>query len=333
MLLSTDNSVRAQHEAVRNSVGWYDFTHHLLEVTGEDATTFLDKIYVNAIAKAKVGGAKYTTMLNEDGIILDDVVVFRMEENKYWISTLYLQRLLKWLDVHKGDSNVTYKDITSKWQMYSIQGPNSKDLVNSVLEENVDDMKFFTIRDNKIDDIPVKVARSGYTGEKLGFEIYVAPKNAELVEAKFTENGKAYGAMQITEIDVMTYTLAAEKGFILMTDVCETNPFEVGLDGAIDWSKDFIGKEALEKVKAEGPKRQLLGFTVDEAEAKIYGGPHGAPIMLNGEIVGKVTKFTHSFIIDKNIGYALIDKAKAKIGDKVIINGVEAVLTDRQIVK
>jgi aminomethyltransferase len=333
MLLSTDASVKAQHAAVRNAVGWYDFTHKLIEVTGEDATAFLEKIYPNPIAKAKVGGAKYTPMLNEEGIIIDDVVVFRLAENQYWISTLYSRQLLLWFDAHKGESQMEYNEITPDWHMYSVQGPKSRDLVNSFLAEKVDDLKFFTIKDNRIDAVPVKVARSGYTGEKWGYEIYVATESKGVVEDKLAANGQAFGGMQITEFDVMTYTLACERGFILMTDIGDTNPFEVGFDASIDWSKDFIGKAALEKVKAEGPKRQLLGFTVDDNAAIIYGGPHGAPIMKNGVRVGKATKFTHSFVIDKNIGYALVDRAKAKVGDKVTINDYEAVLTDRQIVK
>lgn len=333
MLLYNDESVKKQHLAVRNTAGWYDFTHKLLEVKGEDATSFLDNIFVNTIAKAKVGGAKYTVMLNEDGIIIDDVIVFRMEENKYWVSTLYIRELIKWFDANKGENKVEYTDITPQWTMYSVQGPKSKDLVSSFLAESVDDQKFFTIRDNKIGDVPVKVARSGYTGEKVGYEIYVAPDQIGVVEAKLAENEKAFGAMEITEVDVMAMTLAAEKGFILMLDIAETNPFEVGFDKTIDWSKDFIGKDALEKIKDQEPKRQLLGFIVDEEEVRIYGGPHGNPVMLNGEEVGKVTKFTHGFTIGKNIGYALVEKAKANIGDKVTINGVDAVLTDRQIVK
>lgn len=333
MLVSTDPSIKAQHEAVRNAVGWYDFTHKLIEVTGEGATAFLEQIYAGSIARTKVGGAKYTMMLDEAGIITDDVIVFHLEENKYWISTLYSRQLLMWLDVHKGDYKVKYKEITANWRMYSVQGPKAKELVNAILAENVDDMKFFTIRDNKIDDVAVKVARSGYTGEKSGYEIYAPAANAALLEAKLAEQGEAFGAMKITEIEVMVYGLACEKGYILMTDVCGTNPFEVGFEGAIDWSKDFIGKEALEKVREEGPKRQLLGFTVDDDSALIYGGPHGAPVIMNREVVGRATKFTYGATVGKNIGYALVDKAKAKVSDKVIINGVEAVLTERAILK
>jgi aminomethyltransferase len=330
-MLINDSAMRAQHEAVRNAVGWYYYTHKLLEVTRADATAFLDKIFVNPIAKLKIGGAKYTTMLNEDGIIIDDVIVFHMEENKYWISTLYMKELIAWLDAHKGASKVEYKDITGITEMYAVQGPKSKDLLNAFLAEKVDDLKFFTIRDNKIDNVPVKIARSGYTGE-LGYEIYVAPENTGLVESKLADCGKAFGAMQVTEFQVMVWTLPTEKGYNLMSDIGGTNPFEAGFDGAIDWSKDFIGKEALEKVKAEGPKRQLLGFIADDDAAHIEArnrGAAGAAVELRGEEIGRVTKFTYSYTFAKSIGFALVDGAKAKVGDKVTINGYAATLTDR----
>ncbi len=330
-MLKNDEFTRVQHEAVRNSVGWYDWTHQLLEVTGTDATAFLDKIFVSSIAKVKVGAAKYTTMLNEDGIIIDDVIVFHMEENKYWVSTVHIKKMIAWFNANKVASKVEYKDITGITRMYAVQGPKSKDLVNSFLVEKVDDIRFFTIKDNKIDDISVKVARSGYTGE-LGYEIYVAPENAGLVESKLADCGKAFDAMQVTEFQVMAWTLPSEKGYVLMSDLRGTNPFETGFDGAIDWSKDFIGKAALEKVKTEGPKRQLLGFTVDDDAAHIEAmnrGSFGAAVMVNGEEIGRVTKFTYGYTIGKSIGFALVDRAKAKVGDKVTINGYAATLMDR----
>ncbi|HEY3388985.1 MAG TPA: hypothetical protein VGK38_05400, partial [Prolixibacteraceae bacterium] len=141
-MIINDPVMKSQHEAVRNTIGWYCWTHFLLEVTGPDATAFLDKIFVSSIAKTKVGRAKYTTMLNEEGIIIDDVIVFHIEEDKYWISTLHLNKLILWIDDHKGDSDVAYEDITSTKEMYAVQGPKSKDLLNTILAENVDDQKF-----------------------------------------------------------------------------------------------------------------------------------------------------------------------------------------------
>ncbi len=330
-MLIDDAAMKAQHEAVRNAVGWYCWTHHLLAVTGADATAFLDRIFASSIARTKVGGAKYTTMLDEDGIIIDDVIVFHMEENQYWISTLHVKKLIAWLDAHKDESNVKYEDITSTMEMIAVQGPKSRDLVNAILAEKIDDLKFFAIRDNGIENIPVKVARTGYTGE-LGYEIYFAPENMALVESKLAECGKAFDAMQITEFQVVVWTLPSEKGYNLMSDLRGTNPLETGFDRTIDWDKEFIGKSALEKIKAEGPKRHLLGFTVDDDAAHIEGmnrGSFGAVVMVDGQEVGRVTKFTYSYTNEKCIGFALVDRARANIGDRAIISGYAATLTDR----
>ena len=96
-----DEMKRAEHMAVRTTVGWYLWTHNILEVTGRDAAAFLDKIYANPIANLKLGRARYTTMLNEKAEILDDVVVFRLDEEKFWISTLFVDKLIAWLDLNK----------------------------------------------------------------------------------------------------------------------------------------------------------------------------------------------------------------------------------------
>jgi aminomethyltransferase len=325
-MIINDPVMKTQHEAVRNTVGWYCFTHYLLQVTGADATALLDKIYVSSIAKTKVGRAKYTTMLNEDGIIIDDVIVFHIEENKYWISTLHLNnKLIPWLDDHKGESDVAYEDITGITEMYAIQGPKSKDMLNAILAENINDHKFFSIRDNKINDIPVKIARTGYSGE-LGYEIYVASENAGDVEAALAGCGKPFGAVEVTEFQVKVWSLPSEKGYNLMSDLRGTNPFEVGFEDSIDWSKDFIGKESLERLKEEGPKRQILGFIADDETVQIEGmnrGSFGAVVKINGEDAGRVTKYVYSYT------FALVDRARAKVGDRVTISGYAATLTDR----
>ncbi|MDR1421597.1 MAG: aminomethyltransferase family protein [Coriobacteriales bacterium] len=327
-----DDWKRREHEAVRNTVGWYYFTHHLVEVTGKDAAAFLDLIYLKPISNLEVSRARYTTMLNEQAQILDDVVVFRLEENKFWVSTLYAVKLTRWLDTHKGDYDVTYEIITDQWDMYAVQGPKSKDLVNALVEKNIDDQKFFQILDNKIDDIPVKINRGGFTGEKVGYEIYVSPAFCETIEAKLAETGKDFGAVEVQEFQIMALSLPTEKGFYLMADIQWANPFEVGLADGVDWNKDFIGKEALLKIKEEGPKRTLLGFITDEDDVHIHPkdrGGSGHPVLMGGEEVGRVTKFTYGYISERSIGFALVDADKAKIGDRIVINGYSGTLTER----
>lgn len=332
MLLSTDPSVRAQHLAVRNNVGWYDFTHHLVEVKGPDAMKLLDKVCVALIYKAAIGVSKYTTMLNEDGLIIDDTIVTHMGEDLYWVSGLYVRDQLRWLERHSGGMDVEFRKITDEWKMYSIQGPNSLALVNTVVDTPVDEQKFFRMADNTMDGIPVKVHRAGYTGKKRGYEIYIAAQQEQLLVDKLEKKGGEINACHVTELDVMVMTLAAEAGFVLMMDIYKASPFEVGMEKAIDWSKDFVGKEAAAKVRENGPKRKLLGFTVANDEAIIYGGPlwKGNPLIKDGVQVGRATKYTSGFSVGKNIGYAMVDLDKANIGDTVTINGYEAVLTEKQ---
>ncbi|MBS6397938.1 MAG: aminomethyltransferase family protein [Clostridiales bacterium] len=327
-----DAMKRSEHMAVRETAGWYLYTHQLVEVTGEDAAAFLDYMVPNNIMTLGVTRDRYTTMLNEKGQIIDDIVIMQVEEGVYWVSTLYAKRMIPWFDEHKGDRKAAYKNITAQWDMYAVQGPKSKEVLNSLLETSVDGQKFFQILDNKIGDIPVKINRGGFTGEKLGYEIYCAPENSKAVVEKLRAAEAEFGMKEVTDIQIMVWTLPTEKGFYLMCDIHWTNPLEVGLDKNINWEKEFIGKEALLKVKEEGAKRTLLGFTVDEEDifipAKNLGGP-GTPVMYGGEEVGRVTKVTYSYCLDKNIGYALVDNSKVKIGDKVLLHNFEAVLTDK----
>lgn len=327
-----DEMKRAEHMAVRNTAGWYLYTHELIEVTGEDAAAFLDYLYANPIANLAPSRARYTTMLDEEGKIRDDVVIFRIEENRFWVSTLYTRKVLPWYKAHKGEYQVAWKDITKDWDMYAVQGPESKNILNDILDQPVDGQKFFQILDNSIDGIPVKINRGGFTGEKLGYEVYIAPEHTRLVIDKLREAEPKFGAKQVTEIQVMVWSLPTEKGFYLMCDIGWANPMEVGLDKGIGWDKDFIGKEALLKIKEGGPKLILLGFITKDEDifipAKNLGGP-GTPVMYDGEEVGRVTKVTYSYVLDQNIGYALVDNSKVKIGDKVMLHGFEAELTDK----
>lgn len=313
---------RMEHQAVREDVGYHDFTHELLEATGEDVAAFMDKMFVNNLSGADVGKGVYTTMLNEEGKIIDDLIIFRIEENKYWLSTLYIEQMQSWFDQHKEGFDVAYKDITKETTMYAVQGPKSRDLLNTFLDEDINDLAFTRITDRKIDDVPVKVARFGFTGE-LGYELYFAPEHVDLIEAKLKAGKDEFGAMELTT-DVFLSSLPTEKGLKLMRDYEGLDPYEAGLGWSVDWDSDFIGKEAIRESKENGPKQSLVGFTVEDADAAVELESN---ITKDGEVVGKVTNYTYGFTVEKNIGFALIDNAKAAIGDDVMIGEVSAKLT------
>lgn len=330
-----DDMKRSEHMAVRKTFGWYYFTHQIVEVIGQDCDAFLDEMFANPVANLKPGRARYTTMLNEHAEIIDDVVVFRMEEKQFWVSTLFAFKMLLWFDAHKGERDVAYKNITEQWDMYAVQGPKSRDVINSLVQNDVNEQKFFEIRDNKIGEILVKISRAGFTGEKLGFEIYVSPEQGAQIEDKLKKAAEIFAGKEVTEFQVMTLTLPAEKGFYCMRDLMHTNPFEVGLEHGIDGNRSFIGKEALADIREKGAEKEMVGFNVNQADVQInhkcFGGP-GDPVMKDGEEAGRVSKFTYSFMLDKNIGYILARKGCLKTGDKVLIHGYEAVIADKPFV-
>ncbi len=145
---------RKEHEAVRQAVGIYDFTHQLLEVTGKDAGVFLDKLFVNGFSNAKVGQAKYTTMLNKEGIIEDDVIIFRLSNTCYWISTLYIDKMIAHFDAVKKEEDVAYRNRTPETSMIAVQGPDAHKVLNRLLAEPVDDVKHFMTTDAILTSLP-----------------------------------------------------------------------------------------------------------------------------------------------------------------------------------
>lgn len=327
-----DDMKRGEHMAVRNSVGWYFWTHQLLEVTGTDVTAFLDHMFPNDVASLAVGRDRYTTMLNERGEIIDDVVIMRMSEDVYWVSTLFATKLDDWWYFHQGDYDVEWTEITDDWAMYAVQGPKAKELVNALVKEPVDNLRFFAHVDNEIDGIACKINRAGFTGEKLGYEIYVNPDDGEALEALLKPAAEKLGGREVTEFQVFAWTLPTEAGFYYMRDLAHTNPFEVGLEKNINWDKDFIGKDALLKVKEAGPAREMVGFEVEEADiyirSKQYGGP-GEAVYVDGEEVGRVSKLVYSYVQEKNIGYILVKKSTLREGDRLNVHGHEIVITGK----
>lgn len=329
LLISSDSNCKNQHEAVRNTAGWYYFTHHLIEVTGPDSCRLLDRVYVSNIGKLEPTRGRYTMMLTEEGIPQDDCVIFCLGKNHYWISNLHPPRTLRELSDHSQDLNVHFEKITNKIDMYAIQGPRSEAMIQSLVAADPSSQKRFQIVDNTIGNLNVKVAKGGYTGE-TGYEIYIASDEHEKLEQILKEIGPKFDAVEVTEFDVMTYTLATEAGLYLVTDIDEADPFVTHMEWMIDWNKeDFLGKAAALLVKNQPRTQELIGFTVDEKFYKAHGGPYGAYLYKDGEQIGRCTKFTFGFTLDKWVGFGLVKAGKVKPGDHIVIdyNG-DGVVTD-----
>jgi len=328
MLFKEDSVARAQHQSVRENVGWFQWTHDLVEVIGADAGKFLDYLFVNSIYKAVVGRTKYTTMLNEDGKIIDDTIVMHMGEDHYWVSTLYAPQFIKWSDAHRSGFDVSYRNITDDTVMFSVQGPNSAKMMNALSKSLIDDLKRFQVMDNMIGDVHVKVHRSGFTGEN-GFEIYCAKSDAAAVEAALREVGKSLSAVELDILEVYVRSLSMEKGFALRQDMFGLTPYECGLDWSVDLEKDFVGKDALLRAKEEDPKQLLMGL---EFLAESYEDITQREIVYSRGIpCGFVRAVIYGYTVDKNIGFAVIDRAHAAVGEKVTVgsNNSPAIVTDK----
>lgn len=326
-----DDMKRAEHMAVRTTVGWYLWTHQIVEVTGEDCAAFLEMVFPKNIGNLAIGRERYTPMLDDNAQIIDDVVVFRMEEKKFWVSTLFRAEMFNWFAAHKGELDVAWVDVTPRWEMYAVQGPKSLKMVNTLVAAPVDEQKFFEIKVNQIDGIPVYVNRAGFTGEKLGYEIYFPKAEAPEMEKKLRALAESLGGREVTEFQVMAWTLPCEAGFYYMRDLRHTNPYEVGLTAGINWDKEFIGKEALAKIRDEGVQREVVGFTVAEADIHIKGrhmGNEGEFVYKDGEYVGRCMKIVYSYVNEINNGTIIAKKGTLKPGDKVTMHGHEAIITE-----
>lgn len=329
-MVKNNELLKKEHEAVRNKVGFFDFAHDILEVTGKDARDFLDYMCVNVISELKPKSASYTTILNENADALDDVIVFYHGGDKYWVTTLFMDSLQKWFNSHVKDRNVKFEDITKEKALYAVQGPNSKQVINKMLKDSVDDLGYFEFKETMLDDINVMVSRTGFTGE-LGYELYFHPKYTEQIVKALKDKGEEFGIREITTNVTLT-SLPTEKGYITVNDFKGANPIELGLEWSVDCEKDFVGKEKLCVLKEEGPERRLVGFEVEGDNIEIKKGDI---VKVDGKEIGNVTTFTYGFTVDMYIGYALIESQYAKEGDKLtIVNGnkeIEANIVEGRI--
>lgn len=333
-----DEMKRSEHMAVRTTVGWYLWTHHLVEVVGADVDAFMDHFFANPISNLAVGRERYTTMLNDDAEIIDDVIIFRKAENKYWISTLFAKEMIAWFDARKGAFQATYQDVTAQYHMYAIQGPKALEMMNALLKNAVDTLRFYSFSDfdqNEIDGIPVMVNRAGFTGEKIGYELYIPAEKADEIENRLQIEATKLGGKEVTEFQIMAWTLPTEAGFYYMRDLRHCNPLEVNLGKGINWGHDFIGRDALMQVRDAGPEREMVGFTIETADIRIaskhLGGP-GEPVFVNGEEVGRVAKLVYGYVKETNIGYIFAKTGALKPGDKVTIHGYEAVICEKRFI-
>jgi len=314
-----------------------------IEISGPDAFDFTQLLVARDLNKCAVEQCKYVFLCLPDGGIINDPVLLRVEENRFWLS-LADSDVELWARgvAYNAGMNVEIKELDVG--PLQVQGPKSKDVMSDLFGEGVLEIPYYYMRPYEIDGMNVLVSRTGYTSE-LGFEIYLydASKNGVKMWERVLEAGKPHGL----EVIGPCHIRRIEGGILALGPGCDmwfdTNPYEVGM--GYDWmvdleqASDFIGKEALSKIKAEGPKRQLIGVEIGGSNAGSYNDgsmPDVWPVHKDGKRVGQVTSACWSPKLEKNIGYAMVPTELSELGTEFEIERpgetVEAVVVPKPFV-
>ena len=310
------SGILEEHKKVRSSVGVFDVSHMgEFLVKGENALALVNHVTINDAAKLVENQAQYSAMCYETGGIVDDLLVYhRGDHYLLVVNAANIDKDFAWIreNIIPG---ATVENISDKITQLAVQGKNAEATLQKLTRVDLAAIKFYWFTNGELAGVPMLISRTGYTGEP-GFELYFDHKYSEAVWDKIFDAG--------AEFDIAPIGLAArdslrlEKKYCLYgNDIDETTlPLEAGLGWITKLDKsDFIGKSAIEKAKAEGLKRRLMGFVV---EGRMIPRK-GYTIKKNDADIGHVTSGAYSPILEKNVGLGYIAKDVAKTGEIIDI--------------
>jgi aminomethyltransferase len=310
--------VNAEHETVRNGVGVFDVSHMgEFLLTGENALALIQKVTSNDASVLTVGRAQYSCLPNNEGGIVDDLIVYRMKEDQYLlvVNASNIEKDWNWISSH-NDLGVDMKNLSDDYSLLAIQGPKAVEAMQPLTSVDLSSIKYyhFEVADFAgIED--VIISATGYTGSG-GFEIYCKNSEAEQVWNNVFEAGAAFGIKPIGL--AARDTLRLEMGFCLYgNDINDsTSPLEAGLGWITKFTKDFVNSENLKQQKEAGVSRKLVGFELTER-----GIPrHDYEIVdAQGNVIGIVTSGTMSPSLNKGIGLGYVPTAFAGIDSEIFI--------------
>jgi len=311
--------INAEHETVRKAVGVFDVSHMgEFILKGDKALGLIQRVTSNDASKLYDGKVQYSCLPNEDGGIVDDLLVYRIDEKTYMlvVNASNIEKDWNWISKYNTEG-VEMKDISNRTSLLAVQGPKAADALQSLTDIDLGTMEYYTFNKGKFAGVDnVLVSATGYTGAG-GFEIYVDNKDAEHIWNAVFKAGEPYG---IKPIGLGARdTLRLEMGFCLYgNDIDDTtSPLEAGLGWVTKFSKEFTNSAALQQKKQEGVKRKLVGFEMIER-----GIPrHDYEIIdADGNNIGRVTSGTQSPSLQKAIGMGYVKNEFAKEGTEIFIN-------------
>jgi aminomethyltransferase len=332
--------VHHEHEynAIRNAAALIDISPlYKYLITGKDATKLVNRVITRDIRKVSVGQVIYCCWCDEQGKVIDDGTVTRLEENKYrWTAA---DPSLRWFRQNGTNMDVQIEDISEKVAALALQGPTSGKLLKSVVEADIANLKYFRVTHGKIAGVPVDISRTGYTGD-LGYEIWVPWSDAVKVWDAVMEAGKRF---DIHAAGMLALDVARVEAGLLLIEVDYTSskkaliasqqysPYELGFSKMVHLNKEnFIGKAALEQDQKQGVARQFVGLEIDWPEVEERYEKFGltpaapsqasrvaVPVYCGEKQVGKGTSTTWSPVLKKMIALASIETSHSKLGTRL----------------
>jgi len=334
-----DRHSEREYFAIRGSAALLDVSPLFkYEVRGEQAAEFLAKMWTRDITRLPVGRVVYGCMLDEDGYLLDDGTVARLDEQHFRVTSS--EPWMAWYQAYSRGFNVQIEDSTHRIAALALQGPSSLDILNQVVDDDLSGLRFFGARPTTSEGRPVLVTRTGYTGD-LGYELWTAKQGALPLWDALVAAGADYGLEPIG-LDALDVA-RIEAGFVLqgvdyvsarscLTESRKSTPFDAGLGWTVKLEREgFVGREALCKKEEEGGVWGLVGLELSwpaiEAIHEEYGlPPHLGPVACRTAVpvydryglqVGQVTSSTWSPTLKRSIALAQVKREWAKIGTEL----------------
>ena len=295
---------------------WDVSVERQVEITGPDAFRFTQLLTPRDLSRCRVGAGRYALITAEDGGIINDPVLLRLGENHFWLALADSDALL-WATGVAMRTEMRVEIREPDVSPLQVQGPKSRAVMEALFGDRVNDLPYYNFFETNLDGIPLVVTRTGWTGE-VGYEIYLrdGSRGVELweriMEAGAPHNIRPTGPSDIRRIEAGLLNYGADM-------TLDNNPYEVGLGRLVEPDKEaqFIGKDALRRIKAKGVTRKLVGVEIQADPLDL--NETAWPVSVKGAIVGMVTSAVYSPRLKRNIGYAMVPVAHAAVGTELLV--------------